>query len=127
VGSLDDRRMPTLMGKYKVPHFDAKGEANRLFSERRIPTTFLLTSFYWENLIHFGMGPKRGEDGTCISPCPWATGSSPASPPRYRKMRVRHFQTRGEFTGKTVGIAGDHLTGADGGRPFQGARGGGPV
>jgi NmrA-like family protein len=24
-----DTRMPTLMGKYKVPHFDAKGEATR--------------------------------------------------------------------------------------------------
>src|ERR1019366_4222648 len=25
---LSDNRMPTLMGKYKVPHFDAKGEAD---------------------------------------------------------------------------------------------------
>ena len=25
---LTDNRMPTLMGKYKVPHFDAKGEAD---------------------------------------------------------------------------------------------------
>ena len=25
--------MPTLMGEYKVPHFDAKGEANRFFTE----------------------------------------------------------------------------------------------
>ena len=28
-----------------------------------MPTTFLLTSFYWENLIYFGAGPKRGPDG----------------------------------------------------------------
>ena len=28
------------------------------------PTTFLLTSFYWDNFIHFGMGPKKGPDGT---------------------------------------------------------------
>ena len=28
-----------------------------------MPTTFLLTSFYWDNLIHFGMGPKQGPDG----------------------------------------------------------------
>jgi len=39
--------MPTLMGRYKVPHFDAKGEANRVFTELGVPTTFLLTSFYW--------------------------------------------------------------------------------
>ena len=30
---LSDNRMPTLMGKYKVPHFDAKGEANHLFTD----------------------------------------------------------------------------------------------
>ena len=28
---LSDNRMPTLQGKYKVPHFDAKGEADELF------------------------------------------------------------------------------------------------
>jgi uncharacterized protein YbjT (DUF2867 family) len=55
--------MPTLMGKYKVPHFDAKGEANQVFTDLSVPTTFLLTSFYWENLIYFGMGPKKGSDG----------------------------------------------------------------
>jgi hypothetical protein len=41
--------MPTLMGRYKVPHFDGKGEANKEFTEREVPTTFLLTSFYWDN------------------------------------------------------------------------------
>ncbi len=51
------------MGKYKVPHFDGKGEANRIFTEVGVPTTLLVTSFYWENLIYFGMEPKRGPDG----------------------------------------------------------------
>ncbi len=46
---LSDDRMPTLMGKYKVPHFDAKGEANGIFTELGVPTTFLVTSFYWDN------------------------------------------------------------------------------
>ncbi|HUH32477.1 MAG TPA: NmrA family NAD(P)-binding protein, partial [Daejeonella sp.] len=36
---LDDDRMPTLQGKYKVPHFDAKGESNRFFTELQVPTT----------------------------------------------------------------------------------------
>ena len=57
---LSDNRMPTLKGKYKVEHFDAKGEADHLFTELGVPTTFLLTSFYWENLIYFGAGPKKG-------------------------------------------------------------------
>src|SRR5947208_120871 len=43
---LSDNRMPTLMGKYKVPHFDAKGEADAIFTELGVPTTFLVASFY---------------------------------------------------------------------------------
>src|SRR2546428_454570 len=60
---LADNRMPTLMGKYNVPHFDSKGESNQIFAELGVPATFLLTSFYWDNFIHFGMGPKKGPDG----------------------------------------------------------------
>ena len=60
---LDDPRMPVLMERYKVPHFDAKGESNRLFAEQGVPTTLLLTSAYWEILIHFGWGPKRTASG----------------------------------------------------------------
>jgi uncharacterized protein YbjT (DUF2867 family) len=60
---LTDDRMPTLMQQYKVPHFDAKGEADKYFTELGVPTTFLLTSFYWDNFIYFGMGPKKNQDG----------------------------------------------------------------
>ncbi|MGI8637196.1 MAG: NmrA family NAD(P)-binding protein [Segetibacter sp.] len=60
---LTDDRMPTLMGNNKVPHFDAKGESDKFFSEAGVPTTFLLTSFYYDNFIYFGMGPKKGADG----------------------------------------------------------------
>ena len=56
-------RMPVLMDRYNVPHFDAKGEANRAFTDRRVPTTLFHTSYYWDNLIHFGMQPKRRADG----------------------------------------------------------------
>jgi uncharacterized protein YbjT (DUF2867 family) len=60
---IDDNRMPTLMDKYNVPHFDAKGESNKQFIAAGVPTTFLHASFYWDNFIYFGAGPKRGEDG----------------------------------------------------------------
>jgi uncharacterized protein YbjT (DUF2867 family) len=60
---LSDDRMPTLMDKYKVPHYDGKGEADQVFAEAGVPTTWLLTSFYWDNFIYFGMGPKKGPDG----------------------------------------------------------------
>jgi len=110
---LGDRRMPTLMGKYKVPHFDAKGEANRLFSERGVPTTFLLTSFYWENLIYFGMGPKRGEDGKLYITLPMGDKKLPGiASGDIGKCAYAIFRRYREFLGKTVGIAGDHLTGA---------------
>jgi uncharacterized protein YbjT (DUF2867 family) len=36
---LDDSRLPTLHGKFKVPHFDAKGEADKVFAEEAAPTT----------------------------------------------------------------------------------------
>jgi uncharacterized protein YbjT (DUF2867 family) len=109
---LDDRRMPTLLEKYKVPHFDVKGEANRFFYERGIPTTFLLTSFYWENLIHFGMGPKRGEDGNLYIILPMGDRKLPGiASEDIGKCAYAIFRRGGEFTGKTVGIAGDHLTG----------------
>jgi uncharacterized protein YbjT (DUF2867 family) len=55
--------MPTLNGRFKVPHFETKVEANHYFTDLGVPTTFLITSFYWENLIYFGMGPQKGTDG----------------------------------------------------------------
>jgi uncharacterized protein YbjT (DUF2867 family) len=62
---LDDDRMPTLRGKYKVPHFDSKGEADKLFTELGVPTTFLRASFYWDNFIYFGSGPKKDLTENC--------------------------------------------------------------
>jgi len=109
---LEDNRMPTLMGKYKVPHFDAKGEADRLFSERGLPTTCLLTSFYWENFIHFGMGPKRGEDGNLYLTLPIGDRKLPCiASGDIGKCAYAIFRKGSEFIGRTVGIAGGHLTG----------------
>src|SRR5213596_1595424 len=51
---LNDNRMPTLNGKYKVPHFDGKGESDNYFTDAGVPVTFLLPSFYWENMLYFG-------------------------------------------------------------------------
>ena len=72
---LSDDRMPTLQGKYKVPHFDGKGEADHFFTDAGVPTTFLLASFYWENLVYFGAGPKRGQDGVWQLHSRWAIRS----------------------------------------------------
>lgn len=111
---LSDDRMPTLMENYKVPHFDAKGEADQFFRDAGVPTTFLLTSFYWDNLIHFGMNPKRGADGTLGFVLPM--GDRRLSGIAAEDIgRCAHgvFRRGGDFIGRTVGIAGEHLTGAE--------------
>jgi uncharacterized protein YbjT (DUF2867 family) len=109
---LSDNRMPTLMGEYKVPHFDAKGEADRFFTELGVPTTFLLTSFYWDNLIYFGMGPKRGADGVLELTLPMGDKRLPGiAAEDIGKCAYGIFKRGKEYIGKTVGIAGGHLTG----------------
>ncbi len=111
---LDDPRMPTLMGRYKVPHFDAKGEADQFFREAGVPTTFLLTSFYWDNLIHFGMGPKAGADGTLEFVLPMGSAKLPGiAASDIGRCAYGVFRRRDDFVGKSVGIAGEHLTGAE--------------
>ncbi len=110
---VSDTRMPTLMGKYKVPHFDAKGESNKVFTSLGVPTTFLLTSFYWDNLIHFGMGPKKGPDGKFAITLPMANKKLPGiAADDIGKCAYGIFKKGREFIGKTVGVAGEHLTGA---------------
>lgn len=111
---LDDDRMPTLMEKYKVPHFDGKGEANRVFSEAGVPTTFLLTSFYWENFIYFGLGPKADADGNLAITLPMDDKKLPGiSAEDIGKCAYGIFKAGQEFIGKTVGIAGGHPTGKE--------------
>lgn len=109
---LNDDRMPTLMGKYKVPHFDAKGEANHLFSDMDVPTTFLLASFYWDNLIYFGMGPQRGKDGRYYITLPMEDKRlSGIASQDIGKCAHGIFKKGEQYIGNTVGIAGEHLTG----------------
>jgi len=109
---LDDDRMPTLMEQYKVPHFDAKGEANAYFTERGLPVTFLLTSFYWDNLIHFGSGPTRAPDRMLHLTFPMGDARLPGiAAEDIGRCALGIFDRPADYTGETVGIAGEHLTG----------------
>ncbi len=104
-------RMPVLMGKYNVPHFDAKGEANKLFTTRA-PTTLLNTSFYWDNLMYFGMGPKKGPDGVLAFTLPMGDKKLPGiAAEDIGKCAHGVFKGGDANIGKTFGIAGEHLTG----------------
>jgi uncharacterized protein YbjT (DUF2867 family) len=109
---LSDNRMPTLMGQYKVPHFDAKGSSDHFFTGLGLPVTFLLTSFYWDNLIHFGMGPKKGTDGEFDFVLPMGDKRlSGIAAEDIGKCAFGIFQRGSDYIGKRVGIAGEHLTG----------------
>jgi len=110
---LSDNRMPTLQGKYKVPHFDAKGESDHLFKDAGVPTTCLLTSFYWDNFIYFGMGPKKGPDGKLAITLPMGDKKLPGiAAEDIGKCAYGIFKKGAEFIGKTVAISGENLTGA---------------
>ncbi len=110
---LENPRMPTLMGKYKVPHFDAKGEADQFFGDAGVPTTFLLTSFYWDNFIHFGLGVQRGTDGKLALNLPMGEARLPGIAADDIGRAAYGVFKRPELIGKTIGIAGEHPTGKE--------------
>src|SRR5664279_1029537 len=108
---LSDTRMPTLLEHYKVPHFDAKGESDARFTEAGVPTTFLLTAFYWDNFIYFGMGPKKGPDGKLAITLPMADRPlSGIAAEDIGRCAYGIFRNGQETIGRTIGIAGEQLT-----------------
>ncbi|MHB1210562.1 MAG: NmrA/HSCARG family protein [Acidimicrobiales bacterium] len=111
---LDDDRMPTLMEKYKVPHFDGKGESNHYFTDAGVPTTFFNTSFYWDNMIYFGMGPKRGDDGILAITFPLGDAKlAGIAAGDIGGCAYGIFAKGDELIGKTVSVAGGHLSGQE--------------
>ena len=126
---LSDDRMPTLMGKYKVPHFDAKGEANHFFTDSGLPVTLLLTSFYWDNFIYFGMGPKKGPDGKLAITLPMGDEKLPGiAAEDIGRCAYGIFKERTQFVrqeGGDRGRAPDRR--GDGGGIRQGAGDGGGI
>lgn len=109
---LESDAMPTLLEHYKVPHLDAKGEADHFFADLGVPTTYLLTSFYWENLIYFGMGPKPGPDGKLLFTLPMGKAKLAAiAVEDIGRCTYGILKAGGQYIGKRVGVAGEHLTG----------------
>ncbi len=107
--SADDKRMPYLQEKYRVPHFDAKAEADAYFAG--LPVTFLVTSFYWDNLYAFGLGPKKGEDGTYGWVFPMGDKRlAGIAAEDIGKAAYGIFKAGSKYIGKTVGIASEFLT-----------------
>jgi len=119
---LSDNRMPTLMGRYKVPHVDGKGEADAAFAG--LPTTYLLASFYWENFIFVGMGPRKGPDGVLGLALPLGDKKFPGiASDDIGACAHGIFKAGDAYIGTRVGIAGEHLTGAEMAEAFTRALG----
>jgi uncharacterized protein YbjT (DUF2867 family) len=103
--------VPTLLDVYKVPHFDAKGEANAFFTELGVPTTFLETTFYYESLL-LGQGPHRDENGELVLTNPMADSvMALVAAEDIGRTAYGIFRAGAKYVGRTVGLAGAHLTG----------------
>lgn len=111
---LEDGRLPTLQGKYKVPHFDSKGSVDDVFAREAAPTTYLLAAFYWENFIHFGMGPRRQPDGELVLAMPLGGTKLPGiAVGDIGKCAYGVFRQGTRAVGKRFGISGEILSGAE--------------
>ena len=107
--SPDDKRMPMLQEKYRVPHFDGKAEADAYF--QGLPVTYLVTSFYWDNLYMFGLAPKKNEKGTYTWAFPMGTAKlGGIAAEDIGKTAYGIFKAGDSQIGKTVGIYGEALT-----------------
>src|SRR5499427_2290114 len=122
----DDKRMPMLQTAYRVPHFDAKAEANAYFSG--LPVTYLVTSFYWDNFYMFGLAPKKGADGKYAWAYPMGNAKMAGMAAEdIGKVAYGIFKAGNEYIGKTVGITGENLTVAEIGEKLNKGLGLGPV
>ena len=120
---LDDDRMPTLLGKYKVPHFDVKNEANALFTAAGVPTTFMQTTYYWDGFTSY-FPPKRGEDGSLVLALAMGDAKLAGIASEDIGRTAYGIFKRGKaLVGQTVSIAGEHLTGAEYAKAFAEALG----
>jgi uncharacterized protein YbjT (DUF2867 family) len=111
---LSDGRLPTLQGKYKVPHFDSKGQVDSVFAREAAPTSYLLAAFYWENFIYFGMGPRTGDDGDLVLALPLGGVKLPGIAAEDIGRCTYGVFRRGTGTvGQRIGIAGEILSGEE--------------
>ncbi len=107
--AASDTRMPMLQEKYRVPHFDAKDEANAYFAG--LPVTYLVVSFYWDNLYIFGMALKKGDDGVYSWALPMGNKRlAGIAAEDIGKVAYGIFRAGPQYVGKTVGIVGENLT-----------------
>lgn len=111
---LDDTRLKTLKGKYKVPHFDAKGEANAVFEAEGAPSSYILAAFYWDNFIYFGAGPRKQDDGSLVLALPLGGQLLPGiAAEDIGGCAYGIFKRGPSVAGQSFGISGENLSGEE--------------
>jgi uncharacterized protein YbjT (DUF2867 family) len=111
---LSDTRLPTIHDNYKVPHFDSKGSVDHVFAEEAAPTTYLLPSFYWENFINFGMGPRNGPNDELVLALPLGGVKLPGmAAGDIGRCAYGLFRRGTDTVGQRFGIAGEIVSGAE--------------
>jgi uncharacterized protein YbjT (DUF2867 family) len=111
---LADHRLPTIQGKFKVPHFDSKGSVDGVFAREAAPTTYLLAAFYWDNFIYFGMGPRKGANGDLVLAMPLGGAKLPGIAAQdIGKCAYGVFRRGTGAVGQRIGIAGEILSGEE--------------
>lgn len=110
---LEDERWPAPCGCWRVPHHDAKGAADAFFAEQGVPTTRLLLSFFWDNLLRFGLQPQRAADGRLVLVLPMGSRPLPGMAVSDVGPVVQALLAQPRrWIGRCVGVAGEHLDGA---------------
>ena len=109
---LDDDRMPTLQGKYKVPHYDSKGSIDHFFTDLGLPVTLMRTSFYWDSLYMFKMGPSQGKGDEFELTFPMGDKQIPGiAAEDIGGCAYGIFKAGDKYIGETLGLVGENLTG----------------
>ena len=119
------RRHAEMRAAERQPDADADGQIQgaALRRQGREPITcsptpkcrprYLLTPFYWDNFINFGMGPRKGPDGKLVLAMPMGERKARRDRRRgYRPVRVRDLQEGPGIARQEIGIHGEALTGA---------------
>lgn len=111
---LADDRLPTLQERFKVPHFDAKGEADSVFATEAAPTSYLLAAFYWDNFIHSGAGPRKGAEDDLVLALPLGGAKLPGiAAEDIGRCALGIFRRGAGAVGGRFGIAGEVLSGEE--------------
>jgi len=98
-------------GDYYVAHFDVKEKINGIFRESGIPTTYVITSFFYENWI-VAMPPTNYGNGYVIGMNMADKKLSMMSLEDFGRVAALVF-SKPEYQGQKIGFSSDELTGAE--------------